>query len=38
MLREAGFDARGVDIRWPGGDYGELADAPLPRGVLCYYG
>ena len=35
MLRERGFDAYGVDIRWPGADYeqGELGR----QGILRYY-
>jgi SAM-dependent methyltransferase len=38
MLREAGFDAYGVDIRWPGADYGDLEDTELGRaGLLRYY-
>lgn len=38
MLRGAGFDAYGVDIRWPGADYGDLEATELGRqGVLRYY-
>jgi SAM-dependent methyltransferase len=38
MLRDAGYEAYGVDIRWPGADYGDLADSDLGRdGVLRYY-
>ncbi|HYI38442.1 MAG TPA: class I SAM-dependent methyltransferase [Thermoleophilaceae bacterium] len=37
ILREAGFDAYGVDIRWPGADYGELGTTGPGEGVLrCY--
>jgi SAM-dependent methyltransferase len=38
MLRAAGFDAYGVDIRWPGHDTGDLEAGELGRqGVLRYY-
>jgi SAM-dependent methyltransferase len=38
MLREAGFDAYGVDIRWPGADYGDIEASDLGRdGLLRYY-
>lgn len=38
LLRNAGFDAYGVDIRWPGGDYGQLDASDLGRnGILRYY-
>ena len=38
MLREAGFDAYGVDIRWDGADYGDLEATDLGRaGFLRYY-
>src|SRR4051812_27299202 len=38
LLRAAGFDAYGVDIRWPGGDYGQIDASELGRsGVLRYY-
>lgn len=38
LLREAGFDAYGVDIRWPGADYGDLEAEPLGnQGILRYY-
>jgi SAM-dependent methyltransferase len=38
MLRSAGFDAYGVDIRWPGWDYGDLESTDLGRKrVLRYY-
>jgi SAM-dependent methyltransferase len=38
MLRAAGFDAYGVDIRWPGHDAGDLEDSELGRqGILRYY-
>jgi SAM-dependent methyltransferase len=37
-LREAGYDAYGVDIRWDGADYGDLEAADLGRaGYLRYY-
>jgi hypothetical protein len=29
MLREAGYDAYGVDIRWPGHDTGDLEESAL---------
>lgn len=29
LLSAAGFDAYGVDIRWPGGDYGALEASEL---------
>jgi SAM-dependent methyltransferase len=38
MLRAEGYDAFGVDIRWPGADYGDLeADELGRRGVLRYF-
>ena len=38
LLRDAGFDAYGVDIRWPGADYGDLEATELGRRrVLRYY-
>jgi SAM-dependent methyltransferase len=38
MLCDAGYEAYGVDIRWPGADYGDLADSDLGRaGLLRYY-
>jgi SAM-dependent methyltransferase len=38
MLRQAGFDAYGVDIRWPGADYGDIEATELGRdGLLRYY-
>lgn len=38
MLRAAGYDAYGVDIRWPGADYGDVEADELGRaGVLRYY-
>jgi SAM-dependent methyltransferase len=38
MLRDAGFDAYGVDIRWPGADFGDLAATNLGKqGILRYY-
>ena len=37
LLRNAGFDAYGVDIDWPGADYGDLTRSPLGEGVLQYY-
>jgi SAM-dependent methyltransferase len=38
MLRDAGYDAYGVDIRWAGADYGDLEASDLGRaGHLRYY-
>ena len=38
MLRKAGYDAYGVDIRWPGADfYGDIESSHLGPGVLRYY-
>jgi SAM-dependent methyltransferase len=38
MLRDAGYDAYGVDIRWPGAAYGDLEAGELGRqGFLRYY-
>ena len=38
MLRDRGYDAYGVDIRWPGADYGDLEQTALGReGRLRYY-
>ncbi len=38
MLCGAGYDAFGVDIRWPGADYGDLGADELGRqGRLRYY-
>ena len=38
MLKEAGYDAYGVDIRWPGAAYGDLLESDLGRdGFLRYY-
>jgi SAM-dependent methyltransferase len=37
MLRREGYDAYGVDIDWPGADYGELEGKELPPGILRYY-
>lgn len=38
LLRRAGYDALGVDVRWPGADfYGDLEDSELPEGTLSYY-
>jgi SAM-dependent methyltransferase len=38
MLREAGYDAYGVDIRWAGADYGDLEASGLgAAGYLRYY-
>ena len=38
MLRGAGFDARGVDIRWPGATTPDIEASELGReGVLRYY-
>jgi SAM-dependent methyltransferase len=37
ILREAGFESYGVDIRWPGADYGDLERSDLGDGVLRYY-
>jgi SAM-dependent methyltransferase len=38
LLADAGFDAYGVDIRWPGADYGDLEHDPqAPPGRLRYY-
>jgi SAM-dependent methyltransferase len=38
LLRDAGFDAYGVDIRWPGGDFGRVQESELGRrGVLRFY-
>ena len=38
MLRAAGYDACGVDIRWPGANIGDIEASELGReGVLRYY-
>ena len=38
MLRNAGYDARGVDIRWPGATTPDIEASELGReGVLRYY-
>jgi len=38
MLRAAGYDARGVDIRWPGATIPDIEASQLGReGVLRYY-
>jgi SAM-dependent methyltransferase len=38
MLRERGYEAYGVDIRWPGADYGDLVGSDLGReGILRLY-
>lgn len=37
LLRREGYDALGVDIRWPGADYGDIERADLPPGTLRYY-
>ncbi|HEX3977589.1 MAG TPA: class I SAM-dependent methyltransferase [Solirubrobacteraceae bacterium] len=37
LLRRAGYDASGVDIRWPGADYGDIEHSDLPEGTLRYY-
>jgi SAM-dependent methyltransferase len=38
MLRDAGYNAYGVDIRWAGADYGDLEATDLGRaGFLLYY-
>jgi SAM-dependent methyltransferase len=38
LLLEAGFDAFGVDVRWPGADYGNLEASELGKsGRLRYY-
>jgi SAM-dependent methyltransferase len=38
MLRELGYDAYGVDIRWPGADFGDLERSDLGRaGILRLY-
>ena len=38
MLRARGYDAYGVDIRWPGADYGDLEGSDLGReGILRLY-
>jgi len=39
LLRNAGYDAYGVDIRWPGADfYGDIENDPeFPPGTLRYY-
>jgi SAM-dependent methyltransferase len=38
VLRRAGYDAYGVDIRWAGADYGDLEATELGRaGVLRYF-
>ena len=38
MLRALGYEAYGVDIRWPGADYGDLERSDLGReGILRLY-
>jgi SAM-dependent methyltransferase len=38
LLRNAGYDAYGVDIRWPGADfYGDIEATELAPGVLRYF-
>ncbi len=38
MLRNAGFDAYGVDVRWEGADFPDLTKLPLAQaGHLRYY-
>jgi SAM-dependent methyltransferase len=37
MLRKAGYEGYGVDINWPGADYGDLAEKELPKDTLRYY-
>src|SRR4029078_5692050 len=38
MLRAQGYEAYGVDIRWPGADYGDLERRDLGReGILRLY-
>jgi SAM-dependent methyltransferase len=37
LLRGAGYDAYGVDIRWPGHDYGDIENSGLPAGALRFY-
>jgi SAM-dependent methyltransferase len=33
ILRRAGYDAMGVDVRWPGADfYGDIEHSDLPAG------
>jgi SAM-dependent methyltransferase len=37
LLRGAGYDAYGVDIDWPGADYGDIEHSDVPEGTLRYY-
>ena len=37
LLREAGFDASGVEIRWPGAEERDFGGAGVPPGMLRLY-